>query len=135
MIQCTKLKEEYLNEITALINEWKANSSRLVSEGSNDEAVLETIKVNIADIFYKMFNVSFNKSCRNLEPENVELRKLGETYLAFFDKIPAPWRGKMAKDKEHNQMEEYYKEQIKLQTAEQVKNIFVKHYNSCYKEG
>lgn len=134
MILCAQLKEEYLKDLSILVNEFKERSTRLAGEDSDDEAILETIKANIGDIFYKLFNVSYNKSCKNAEDENVGLRKLSETYLDFFDKIPAPWREKMAKDEEHNMVDEYYKEKIKLETAEQIKNLFIKHFDSTYRE-
>ena len=40
----------------------------------------------------------------------------------------------MAKDKEFNMMEEYYKEQIKLEAAEKIKNLFIEYYDKFYKE-
>ncbi|WP_055669852.1 hypothetical protein [Desnuesiella massiliensis] len=134
MTACEQLKEEYLKEITTLINTWKENSSRLGKEGAKDEAILETIKVNVGDIFYKMFNISYNNSCKKVEADHVELNKLSKAYLAFFDKIPAPWKEKMVKDKQFNMMEEYYKEEIKLATADKLKNLFIEYYHRFYKE-
>lgn len=134
MTLCEQIKEEYLKELAALIDDCKEESVRLVEDGSNDEAILETIRANIGDIFYKLFNVSYNKSYGNSEMENMKLKKLAETYFDYFDKIPALWREKMIKDKEHNMMEEYYKEQIKLETADQIKNLFIKHFDKFYKE-
>ena len=131
---CEQLKVEYLKKVTTLINEWKENSLRLRQEGSNDEAILETIKVNIGDIFYKMFNISYNNLCKDTEDDNIKLKKLSKMYLAYFEKIPAPWREKMAKDKEHNMMEEYYIEEIKLETADKIKNLFIEYYNKFYQE-
>ncbi|WP_250816249.1 hypothetical protein [Clostridium swellfunianum] len=129
-----QLKEEYLKELQALISTYKKASERRAEEGSSDEAILETIKSNIGDIFFKLFNVSYRKACKQEESEIVELRKLAETYYDFFNKIPEPWREKMLKDKEHNMMQEYYIEQIKLETAEQVKKLFEKHFNRLCKE-
>lgn len=129
---CQQLKEEYLKELSELKNEYKEEACRLAEECSGDESILETIKVNICDIFYTVFNVSYKKSCRN--GEGLELGRLAEAYFDFFDKIPTPWKEKMAKDKEHNMMEEYYKEQIKLETADKIKNLFIKHYDRLYKE-
>lgn len=128
MIICEQLKEEYLKEVTVLINQWKENSIRLANEGANDEAILENIKVNVGDIFYKMFTISYNKCCKNVEPSEVELKKLYTSFLAFFDKIPAPWKEKLVKDKEYNMMEEYYKEQLKLETADKIKKLFIEYY-------
>ncbi len=130
MTICEQLKEEYLKQVTTLINEWKDNSIELRNEGANDEAVLENIKVNVGDIFYKMFNISYNNSCKKVEPAEVELKKLYTSYLAFFDKIPAPWKEKLKKDKEYNMMEEYYKEQLKLETADKIKNLFIEYYET-----
>lgn len=134
MVLCEQLKVEFLKEVEALINSWKEKSITLASEGSNDEAILETIKANVGDIFYKLFNVSYKNSCKNVEADYVELRKLSKSYFDFFDKIPAPWKEKMAKDKEHNLMVDYYKEQIKLETAAQIKNLFIKHYDKFFRE-
>ena len=131
---CEQLKEEYLKELAMLENAYKKKSACLAEEGSNDEAILETIKANICDIFYKMFNASYKKSCSHDECEKVELKKLSEAYFHFFDKIPSPWREKMTKDKEHNMMEEYHKEEIKLETAEKIKNLFIKYFDRLYKE-
>lgn len=128
MTLCEQLKGDYLKELTSLIDGWKENSTRLRKEESMDEAILESIKVNVGDIFFKMFNVSYNNSCKNINSEEEELKKLKAAYLAFFDKIPAPWKEKAEKDKEHNMMEELYKEQIKLETAELVKDLFLEHY-------
>lgn len=134
MTLCEQLKEEYLNKVTELINQWKEHAIKLKKEDSQDEAILESIKVNVGDIFYKMFNISYNNSCKNVESVEVELKKLSKAYLAFFDKIPAPWKEKMAKDKEYNKMEDYYKEEIKLETADMIKSLFIEYYERVYKE-
>lgn len=131
---CEKFKEEYLKEVSELINEWKKNSERLRQEGSNDEGILETIKANVGDIFQKIFNVSYNNSCKNAEEQCVKLNRLSKMYLAYFDKIPASWKEKMAKDREHNMMEEYYIEEIKLLAAEKIKNLFREYYDKFYQE-
>lgn len=134
MTLCEQLKEEYLKELQVLVNNYKKASIKLAEEGSSDEAILETIKANIGDIFLKLFNVSYKKSYKYEEPDKVELKRLSETYFDFFNKIPAPWKEKMVKDKKHNMMEEYYIEQIKLKTAEEIKKLFVEHFNRLYKE-
>lgn len=134
MTLCEQLKEEYLKELSSIVNSYKIKSVRLAEEGSNDEAVLETIKANIGDIFYTLFNTSYKKSCEKGESEKTELSKLSETYFNFFDRIPAPWREKMYKDKEHNMMEEYYKEEIKLETAELIKKLFIEHFGRINRE-
>lgn len=129
-----QLKKEYLNDLQVLVNDYKKASAALAERGSNDEAILETIKANVGDIFIKLFDVSYKKSCKYEESDKVELKKLEETYFDFFNKIPDPWKEKMLKDKEHNMMNEYYIEQIKLETVEEVKKLFVKHFDRLYRE-
>ena len=128
MIICEQLKEEYLKQVTSLISKWKENSISLKNDGANDEAILENIKVNVGDIFYKMFNISYNSSYKKIEAPEVELKRLYITYLEFFEKIPAPWKEKLIKDKEYNLMEDYYKEELKLETADKIKNLFIEDY-------
>lgn len=131
---CLKLKEDYLKEIKKIEDRYKKNSKRLAVEEAKDEAILEDIKVNIIDIFLKMFDISFNKACSNKGNEYDKMEKLKDEYFKFFDKISTPWRVKMTKDKEHNMMEEYYKEEIKIQVADDMKNRFIEHYNKLCKE-
>lgn len=134
MSKCLSLKEDYLKEIKLIENKCREDSKSLMSEEKKDEAILENIKLNIIDIFCKMFDISFARTCKNTEDENTELKNLKEEYFKFFEKIPAPWRIKMAKDKEHNMMEEYYKEKIKLEMVDKMKEIFLKHFHEFYKE-
>ena len=134
MTTSEELKEEYTKNITELTNTLKKNAKRLFIEGSEDEAILENIKVNVVDIFYKMFQVSYNKTCKNVEQQAVELDKLKTAYLEFFHKIPTAWLENMGKAKENNLMVEYYKEQIKLETVGVIKELFMEHYNRYSKE-
>ncbi|GKX68562.1 hypothetical protein [Inconstantimicrobium mannanitabidum] len=126
---CEELKKDYLDKLEELLNVYNGKSKELRKQGANDEAILETIKGNIVDIFSKVFNVSYNKSCKSNKAQKDKLNDLSMMYLAFFDKISAPWKEKMAKDKEHDMMEEYYIEEIKLETAEKVKAIFLEYHD------
>lgn len=128
MKKTEQLKRVYLEELEALLNVYRQNSIELANNSSEDEAILEKIKMNICDIFFKMFNVSYNKSCKNVESEEIELNKLKEAYLDFFEKIPLSWKEKMEKDKSFNMMEEFYKEEIKLEVADKLKRMFLEHY-------
>lgn len=128
------LRKEYLEELMDFITKWKQASVKLKDEDAIDESVMELIKINVGDIFYKMFEISYKTACekskavedvKNFERDKKELYN---SYMKFFDKIPSPWKDKMSKDKEHNMMVEYYKEEIKIKTAEDIKNMFIKHY-------
>ena len=83
-----------------------------------DEANLEKIRLNIVDIFSKMFNISMTNNCDALR----------EKYLGFFDKITNPWHINKIKAKEFGKEQEAIIEDIKIQEAEELKSKFVKYY-------
>lgn len=134
MSTCEQLKKEYLEGLNEIMTTLKERANGLKADGAVDEAILENIKLNIYDIFFTLFNVSYKKSCLKPNDEQENLEALSKAYFAFFDKIPTPWKEKMIKDKEHNMMEEYYKEELKLETAEEIKNIFIKYYDKFKEE-
>lgn len=121
------VKENYLKELEQRKEESKAKINELINADTIDEADLEKIKFNVYDIFTTLFNVSYKKasSCNNLSQEEF-MEKLKETYLEYFKKIPAPWREKYQKTKEMGLIIENIKEEIKLQTAEKIIEIFNK---------
>ena len=51
MGNCEKLKEEYLESLSKMIQEHKAIASDLRKNGADDEAILESIKGNVVNIF------------------------------------------------------------------------------------
>lgn len=134
MNTCEQLKKEYLEGLNEIMTSLKEKANGLKEEGAVDEAILENIKLNIYDIFCTLFNVSYKKSCLRTNEEQDKLKALSKAYFEFFDKIPAPWKEKMVKDKEHNMMEEYYKEELKLETADEIKNMFIKYYDKFKEE-
>lgn len=129
---CEELKEEHIKMLKDLAKAWKGKAISLREDNSIDEAVFEQIKVNVVEIFEKLFNISYNRACKNSDSDidncRANLKKLYCEYMNFFDKIPSPWREKASKDKEHKLMEDYYKEQIKLNTADQIKTKFLESY-------
>jgi hypothetical protein len=54
--------------------------------------------------------------------------------MGFFEKIPAPWREKAEKDQRFGRMSEYETEQVKLQLADEVKALFIAHFNQIFGE-
>lgn len=127
------LREEYLNELRKLNDEFKEKASILQEEGANDEAILEKIKANVCDIFYTIFNVSYKKTVIASNNESECYKNLYTMYNNYFDSISAPWKEKLIKDKENNMFEELYKEQIKLETAASLRELFKKCYSKYYK--
>lgn len=123
MIMIEKLKENYFKELQQKEEKCKAKIHELTAAGAVDEANLEKVRLNIYDIFSKMFAASLRKV------DGTDIEKLYVSYLEFFDKIPSNWRENYQKAKEHGAVTEYVIEELKLQTADEIKELFMKHYN------
>ena len=82
MGNCEKLKEEYLDSLSKMIQEHKAIASDLRKNGADDEAILESIKGNVVNIFYQVFDTNYKMNSGR------SVNSLAEDYLKFFDKIP-----------------------------------------------
>lgn len=116
------LKEEYLGLLHNKMKDIKQKEIELKEENFIDESNMEKIKLNVIDIFVKMFDVSYNKAHGDYD-------ELYSVYMNFFQKIPASWKDKAEKDKKFNMTKEYIIEKIKLDTMEEVKAIFQGCYN------
>lgn len=134
MIIIEELRKDYLEELTTLMTNFKNSATTLSNENRNDEAILENIKINICKIFSTVFNVSYKQSCINKTSENIELKNLFNNYIDFFNKLPKSWKEKLIKDEEFGMIDEYYKEKVKLETANEIKQIFINCFNKYYKE-
>ena len=126
MEKYTELKYEYEHKLKGMIEEYKRNQHELMEDYREDEAKLCRIKENITDIFFKMFEVSL----KGIDEEKHEM--LYEKYMKFFDKIPSEWVRKAELDKKNNMEKEYIIEKLKLQTADEVKNMFINIYEKYY---
>lgn len=113
------LTENYLAFLNKKQKDLKSNIKDLQEQDCKDEANLEKIRLNIVEIFYKMFNLS-------LSDNPVELK---EKYLNYFDKITASWHINKGKALEFEQEEEVIIEELKIQEAEELKAIFKDYYN------
>lgn len=120
------VKESFQNVLEQRKEQCEIKISELMNANTTDEANLEKIKLNVYDIFTTLFNVSY-KSASNHKEFSVEesYEKLKETYLEYFNKIPAPWREKYLKAKEMDLVLECVREEIKIETAEEIKEIFI----------
>ncbi|MCQ4925684.1 hypothetical protein NE686_21485 [Tissierella carlieri] len=113
------LKENYLNFLREKQENFKRSIEDLQKQECVDEANLEKVRLNIVEIFYKMFNIS-------LSDNPMALR---ERYLGFFDKITEPWHINKEKALEFGKEKEVIIEDIKIQEAEELKNRFKEYYN------
>ncbi len=113
------LRDNYLKYLQEKTNEAKIKIEKLQKDERIDEANLEKIRLNVIEIFSKMFNISKN--------DNLELFK--DKYLSFFDKITKPWHVNKDKALKYNKEKDVIIEEIKIEEAESLKNIFNNYYN------
>ena len=113
------LTENYLALLNKKQEDLKRNIRDLKEQECADEANLQKIRLNIVEIFYKMFNIS-------LSDNPMELKK---KYLNFFEKITEPWHINKEKALEFGKEEEVIIEDLKIQEAEELKSKFKAYYD------
>ena len=116
------LKENYLNFLEEKQENYKRNIEELRKKECLDEANLDKIRLNIVEIFYKMFNISFSDKAVDLE----------EKYLDFFHKITKSWYINKEKALKFGEEKEVIIEDIKIQEAEELKSRFKEYFKETY---
>lgn len=112
------LKENYSNFLRDKQERLEKTIEDLQNQDCVDEANLGKVRINIVEIFHKMFNISLSDN-----PED-----LREKYLGFFDKIAGPWYRNKEKALEFDNEMEALIEDIKIQEVEELKNQFKEYY-------
>ncbi|MDR7855150.1 hypothetical protein [Tissierella sp.] len=113
------LKENYLSFLREEQEDLRKSIEDLQKQECVDDANLQKIRLNIVEIFNKMFNISLSDS-------PIALR---EKYLGFFQKITEPWYVNKEKAQKFGDENEAIIEDIKIQEAEKLKSQFVECYN------
>lgn len=122
MQDINSLKEDYLNFLNMREESLKRSIEDLQRQECRDEANLEKIRLNVVEIFHKMFNISFSN-------DSVELK---DKYLNFFDKITTPWRVNREKAIEFGKDREAIIEELKIEEAEKLKIKFKDYYEKIF---
>lgn len=112
------LVESYLAYLKNKQSNIRISIEDLLKDDRVDEANLEKIRLNIVDIFSKMFNISITNNYETLR----------EKYFIHFDKITKPWLINKLKAEEFEKEQEVIIENIKIQEAEELKSKFVEYY-------
>ena len=55
--------------------------------------------------------------------------------MYFFDTIPEPWKEKLNRAKENNAVADYVIEELKINMAREIQQIFITLYNKNKREG
>lgn len=119
------LKDNYSIFLKEKSNESKAKIEKLKKDERLDEANLEKIRLNVIEIFSKMFTIS--------NSDDPELLK--DKYLSFFDKITKPWYVNKEKALKFDKQKEVIIEDIKIEEAESLKSKFKDYYSKMDKLG
>ena len=119
------LKDNYSIFLKEKSNESKAKIEKLKKDERLDEANLEKIRLNVIEIFSKMFTIS--------NSDDPELLK--DKYLSFFDKITKPWYVNKEKALTFDKQKEVIIEDIKIEEAESLKSKFKDYYSKMDKLG
>lgn len=119
------LKDNYSIFLKEKSNESKAKIEKLKKDERLDEANLEKIRLNVIEIFSKMFTIS--------NSDNPEILK--DKYLSFFDKITKPWYVNKEKALKFDKQKEVIIEDIKIEEAESLKSKFKDYYSKMDKLG
>lgn len=122
MQDINSLKEDYLNFLNMREESLRRSIEDLQRQECRDEANLEKIRLNVVEIFHKMFNISFSN-------DPVELK---DKYLNFFDKITTPWRVNREKAIEFGKDREAIIEELKIKEAEELKSKFKDYYEKIF---
>jgi hypothetical protein len=125
----SNLIEEFTKELKESQETIKTNIEKLNNAEAKDEAIHEKVKLNIYEIFETVFKTSIKKICGlHLSDDEAQYERLFETYLDFFTRIPASWKINYDKAKANGDVYNQFLEELKIDTAENIKETFIKSY-------
>lgn len=94
----------------------QAQTQTLQSQDRADEAIFSKIRGNVFDIFQTVFFTSLKTGGGN--------EKWAEFFQARLDQIPKNWQASLDNAQAHGDVEKAYIERIKLDTAEEIWEMF-----------
>lgn len=95
----------------------KAAVAACAADDRADEAVFAKIQMNVYDIFLTVFSAGIRSAGDDDE-------KLCQFFLARLDQIPQSWQASLSAATEHGNTEKAHIEQLKLDTAGEIRQIF-----------
>lgn len=113
--------EDSMKKYSTYLEDKKIESVKLqkelIEDERSDEANLEKVRYNIYDVFSQLLQSAMKR--------NSDMEQMKKTYVNYFDTIPASWKVRLEKAKEHNDVETAYVEEIKLGIANELKTVFL----------
>lgn len=120
------IKEKVYKLLNGIKEQCEVTESSLKADDRLDEALIEKIKGNIADIFLTVFEVSYKQTTAAGGDAQMLINKFSD----FFVKIPATWKASLEDAKEEDDFETIYKEEAKIAMANHIQAEFKKLLNS-----
>ncbi len=136
-MEMTQAKQEYAAFLKGLSTELITESKAKRAAGDQYEAVLDTIRLNVVNIFTQMFN----KAQRDIDqkggplleiykaendPANVQLEKV---YMGLLEKISGQWVEALKEAKEFDDHDNITKEEAKIAMADQLHGQFRQYFD------
>ena len=115
MIHCDTGFMTYFEEKIALCSK---KQQELIADGRTDEANFEKIRANVYDIFRTVYTAG-----KRAEKEADSVKAY---FLARMEQIPQNWAAALEKAKLHGDARTVQIETIKLETANEIRSVFLK---------
>ncbi|QAA32561.1 hypothetical protein [Clostridium manihotivorum] len=123
------LIEDFTKELKENQQAIKKTIEKLDTSEAKDEAIHEKVRLNIYEIFETVFNASVKKVYGlQFSDDEALYERLSEIYLNFFTRIPASWRINYEKAKANEDVYNLFLEELKIDTAERIRDTFTKFY-------
>lgn len=101
------------------LSDCSAEISALNADHRADEAVFMKVRMNVYDIFRTVFS-----ACAKFTGEDDQ--KLVQSFLTKLRQIPQNWHSSLAVAEQHGDLEKAHIERIKLDTATEISEIFIR---------
>ena len=110
------MNQVFIHELTQLRDAYGAAAMDLRADSREDEAVFARIRQNVCEIFLSVADAAEKHAA---DPDEFFLQKLLQ--------IPAAWKTAGEKAGIHGNSEQAYLEQLKLETAAQIRSLYAQH--------
>lgn len=104
---------------TDRVSHYKALAQQLSSDERGDEAIFAKVQMNVYDIFHTIYSTAAKTSGQ-------DDKKVVEFFLTKIQQIPQRWQSALTDAKKHSDSSKAHIEQLKLDTAAQIKAAFEK---------
>jgi len=131
-------QDQFLRWLDQSITAWSESLQGKASRGDDFEAVLDRIRVNVARVYRRMFELSIDQHV-SLAPSDPRMRQLMRSgaskearhpliFSYLLEKISGPWARELEEALAHEDEETAVKERVKLEVTSRVREKFLALY-------